>query len=593
MTHEAPAEIIARYRDRLAEQLAFLYGPTTGAATLEQLTARLTDFLATHGRRGDDSERRLARLTARDAMVITYGDQVQQADRAHLATLHDWLKTHLGDAISSVHLLPFYPYSSDDGFSVIDYTMVDPALGTWDDIERMSQDYRLMFDAVINHISAQSAWFQGFLRGDPAYQDWFIVVDEPVDLSLVTRPRTHPLLTTFETATGPHKVWTTFSTDQIDLNFANPDVLLAILDVLLLYVAKGASYLRLDAIGYLWKTIGTRSIHLPETHTAVQLIRTVMDVVAPDLILITETNVPHRDNISYFGDGHNEAQLVYQFPLAPLVLHSFRSGSTRHLQNWARALATPSDDTTFFNFLASHDGIGVQPAVDILTHEELQALVEMTQRHGGRVSFKTNSDGSQSPYELNITLMDALSDPATTPEDTAIDRFMTANAIMLSLAGLPGIYIHSLVGSHNDIEGVQRTGHNRTINRRKWQRAEIDAALAKPESREARVLSRYLHLIRRRGMTRVFDPASPQTVLDAPDGVFALLRSTPDGREAVVCLHNVTHESQQVRVHLRDHLRESSTTLRDLLSEREAAVGADGMLAIDLPPHATLWLAPQ
>ncbi len=593
MTHPAPAAIIARYRDRLAAHLAFLYGPDTGAATLERLTARLTDFLATHGRRGDDSGRRLARLTARDAMVITYGDQVQQAGRAHLATLHDWLKTHLGDAISSVHLLPFYPYSSDDGFSVIDYTVVDPALGDWDDIQRMSRDYRLMFDAVINHISARSAWFQGFLQGDPRYRDWFIVVDEPVDLSLVTRPRTHPLLTTFETATGPHKVWTTFSTDQIDLNFANPDVLLAILDVLLLYVEKGASYLRLDAIGYLWKTIGTRSIHLPETHAAVQLIRAVMDVVAPEVLLITETNVPHRDNISYFGDGHNEAQLVYQFPLAPLVLHSFRSGSTRYLQRWARSLDTPSDDTTFFNFLASHDGIGVQPAVDILTHEEMQALVEMTQRHGGRVSFKTNSDGSQSPYELNITLMDALSDPATTPEDVAIDRFMTANAIMLSLAGMPGIYIHSLVGSHNDIEGMQRTGHNRTINRRKWQRAEIDAALTNPASRESRVLSRFLQLIRQRGTTPAFDPASPQTVLDAPDGVFGLLRMTHDGREAVVCLHNVTQETQSLRLNLRDHLRESPATLRDLLSEREAAVGEDGTLAIDLPPHATVWLAPQ
>ncbi|WP_029215648.1 alpha-amylase family glycosyl hydrolase [Kallotenue papyrolyticum] len=585
-----PAHLLARYREPLLAHLTALYPPDQATTTLAALLQRLAAFLATYERRGDDRHPRLARLTARDAMLITYGDQVREPGRAPLATLHDWLRQHLGDAITCVHLLPFYPYSSDDGFAVIDYTRVDPNLGDWSDIERLSRAYRLMFDAVINHVSAQSAWFQAFLAGDPRYRDWFIVVDEPVDLSLVTRPRTHPLLTRFETAGGAHYVWTTFSADQIDLNFANPEVLLAILDVLLLYVARGASFLRLDAIGYLWKTIGTRCIHLPQTHRVVQLIRTVLDVVAPEVLLITETNVPHRDNISYFGDGRNEAQLVYQFPLAPLVLHAFHSGSTRYLQTWARELATPSAETAFFNFLASHDGIGVQPAIDILSPAELQALVHMTERHGGRVSYKTNSDGSLSAYELNITLMDALSDPATTPEAVAIERLLTANAIMLALAGLPGIYIHSLVGSHNDHEGLHRTGHNRAINRRKWQRQAIDAELAQPHSRAAQVLRRFLHLLRQRGTTPAFAPSAPQTVLDAPDGVFALLRATPDGSEAVVCLHNVTPRAQPVRVQPGAALEARPAVWRDLIGGVRMTPEADGTLAVELPPHAALWL---
>ena len=159
--------------------------------------------------------------------------------------------------VDDIHLLPFYPYSSDDGFSVIDYKQVNPALGTWDDVARVGQNFHLMFDGVINHISAQSAWFKAFLQDDPKYRDYFIVVEGEPDLSQVVRPRTLPLLTEFTTPSGAKKVWTTFSADQIDLNYANPEVLLDIIDVLLFYVAHGAELIRLDAIAYLWKEIGT------------------------------------------------------------------------------------------------------------------------------------------------------------------------------------------------------------------------------------------------------------------------------------------------------------------------------------------------
>lgn len=573
--HQLPAEI----QDRLRDQLAFLYGAEAGSATWAKLRERLVRFGAEYPALRGGSPMRAGELRARDAMLITYGDQVSEAGRPPLATLDAWLAEHLGDAISSVHVLPFYPYSSDDGFSVIDYSVVDPGLGDWDDIERLRRSYRLMFDAVINHISAESAWFQGFLAGDQRYAEWFLVLDEPVDLSTVTRPRIHPLLTTFETATGPHRVWTTFSADQIDLNFGNPEVLLAIVDVLLLYAARGASYIRLDAIGYLWKRIGTSCIHLPEAHAAVKLFRSVYDAVAPHMILITETNVPHRDNIGYFGNGDDEAQLVYQFPLAPLVLNAFQTGSSRHLSGWASGLETPSPGVTFFNFLASHDGIGVMPAAGILSREEIDALVAQTLRHGGRVGYKTNSDGSQSAYELNITLMDMLSDPQTTPPNEALDRFMTAQAIMLALRGLPGIYIHSMVGSHNDAQGMAQTGHNRTINRRKWQRAEIDARLSDPDAYEARVLGRYRELLRARASSPAFDVAAEQQILAAGDALFAIQRSAPGG-ERVVCLHNVSGAPQ------RWIPAPEGGALRDIIT------GAiyDAVAPVQLAPYTSLWL---
>lgn len=584
---DARAVLPAARSELLRAQLTELYGAEVGHATFDRLAARLLQFAERFPPPAAPDDRRLAQLRAVDAMVITYGDQIQEPGRAPLATLHDWLSDHLGDLVTSVHILPFYPYSSDDGFSVIDYIAVDPALGDWSDVARLSQRFKLMFDAVVNHISAHSAWFQGFLQGDPRYADYFIVLDEPVDLSAVTRPRTHPLLTTFETATGPHKVWTTFSADQIDLNVRNPDVLLALIDVLLHYVAHGARYLRLDAIGYLWKTIGTRSIHLLETHLAVQLMRAVLDAVAPDVLLITETNVPHVDNISYFGDGQNEAQLVYQFPLAPLLLNAFHSGNTRHLQAWAAGLETPSPHTTFFNFLASHDGIGVMPAAGILSTAELEELVALTLRHGGRVSYKNNSDGSQSAYELNITLFDALSDPATSDESAAIDRFMVAQAIMLALAGLPGIYIHSLVGSRNDLDGLARTGHNRTINRRKWQRAEIDARLNDPHSREARVLSRYRELLRQRAATFAFDPTAPQRVLPSDSGLFVLLRGAPD--DYVLCLHNLSATPQTFSLEP-GVLTPAPGALHNLLSPATIAIADQGPTEIQIAPYTTLWL---
>lgn len=573
----------------IGERLALLYGPSGGAATFGRLSERLARFAASDPLPGAARGNRLP-LGAADAMLITYGDQIQEPGRPPLQALHEWLTAHLQGAISSVHILPFYPFSSDDGFSVIDYTAVDPALGTWDDISRLGREARLMFDAVINHISAHSAWFAGYLRDEPRYRDYFIVLDQPVDLSGVTRPRTHPVLTTFATPTGAHRVWTTFSVDQIDLNFRNPDVLLAMIDVLLLYVARGAAYLRLDAIGYLWKQPGTTCIHLPETHAIVQLIRGVLDAVAPRVLLITETNVPHADNISYFGDGTNEAQLVYQFPLAPLVLNAFHTGSARHLQQWAASLAPPSPATTFFNFLASHDGIGVMPAVGILSPGEIDDLARTTLRHGGRVSYKTNSDGTQSPYELNITLFDALSDPATADEETAIARFMAAQAIMLALAGLPGIYVHSLVGSSNDLDGLARTGRARSINRQKWQRGAIDARLADAGSRARRVLTRYLHLLRQRARSSAFDPAGKQLVLRDTDMLFVLIRTAPDGSDVVCCVQNVANASQTLTLRPGDWLDRRADALHDLVSGMLCPVDDAGVARITVAPYAVLWL---
>jgi glucosylglycerate phosphorylase len=486
-------------------------------------------------------------LSERDTILITYGDQVRQIGKPHLQSLAEFCEAHLSGVVSGIHILPFYPWSSDDGFSVMDYRAVDPTLGDWSDVERLGGSFRLMFDAVINHASVQGKWFQAFLRDEAPYRDYFLCVKGSPDLSQVVRPRALPLLTEFQTASGQRRVWTTFSADQADLDFHNPALLLEIFDILLMYAARGAQFIRLDAIAYLWKEIGTTCIHLPQTHAIIELLRAVFDEVAPHVRLITETNVPHTENISYFGNGGNEAQLVYNFALPPLVLHTFRTGDVSILSEWAAGLDLPSDQTTFFNFLASHDGIGLNPVRGILSTSEIQALVDQILAHNGLISYKQNSDGSESPYEMNISYFDALSDPSIDePLEMRIARFMAAQAIMLSLQGVPGIYFHSLFGSRSWLEGVQASQHNRTINRQKLERDRLGAELIDPNSLRSQVFGRYCQLLAQRAASTAFHPCGGQKILDGGRRIFAVLRNSPDCAQRVLCLQNVTAHIQTV-----------------------------------------------
>ncbi len=482
-------------------------------------------------------------LTEHASILITYGDQVQTRNEIPLKTLSAFCKQYLTEVIGGIHFLPFYPWTSDDGFSIVNYREIDSNLGDWDDIASFQSHFRLMFDAVINHISSKSAWFEAFLQDDPWYRDYFITVDGAPDLSGVVRPRALPLLTPFPTPSGEKRVWTTFSDDQIDLNFKNPEVLLDILDILLMYVARGATFIRLDAIAYLWKEIGTPCIHLPQTHAVIRLLRTVLDEIAPHVHLITETNVPHEDNLSYFGNGTDEAQLIYNFALPPLTLFTFHTGDARPLSNWAKTLTLPSDKTTFFNFLASHDGIGLNPARGILSDEEIDLLVKKTLEHGGLVSYKNNANGSQSPYELNVNYFDALSNPNRhEPLELQVNRFIASQAIMLALLGVPGIYFHSLFGSRGWLDGVKQTGRNRTINREKCKLENLQNELKDKNSLRSRVFTRYRQLLLARSRSSAFHPHGTQNILDIHPSVFAIERISPDGKSSVMCLHNVSAE---------------------------------------------------
>jgi len=518
----------------------------------------------------------------RDAILITYGDSLTAPGEAPLQTLRRFVQRYLQNAFSSVHILPFYPYSSDDGFAVIDYRQVNYRLGDWQDIRALAGSHQLMFDLVLNHVSRQSLWFIDFIEGRPPGCRFFIEADPHGDYSRVVRPRTSPLIVDVYTRQGIKHVWATFSDDQIDLNFADPAMLLEIVDILLFYLNQGARWIRLDAVAFLWKTPGTSCIHLPQTHAVVKLLRRVAQAVDAGAVIITETNVPHEENISYFGDG-DEAQMIYQFALPPLVLHALNRGSAVYLNQWAAELAPPPPGCTFFNFIASHDGIGVRAVESIIPRHEIDVLIDSVHQYGGYVSMRSDGTGGKAPYELNISLFEALQGTRQGPDTWQVERFLCSQLIMLAMRGVPGIYLHSLTATGNDHELVEQTGRTRSINRHSWRFQEFEALLEQSHSPQARVFYPMLRLLEKRAEQPAFHPDGVQRVYCDADALVIIQRVAPDDSQTLWAIHNVTQYPQVLPENIVAAIDEGRGVL-DLLSEQPWQ-GENR-----LEPYQVLWL---
>ncbi len=555
---------------KIKSLINFVYGESFSEAHLKMLLEKIDNAGSVI------TGKRKAGWDEKDIVLITYADQFSAPGEKALPVFTRFYNEWLSRSFSHVHLLPFYPWSSDDGFSVIDYHEVAPETGSWCDVAELKKSASLMFDFVCNHMSAKSKWFENYINQMPGYEDFFISVDPETDLSAVTRPRALPLLTPFTLHDGSVRhLWTTFSEDQIDLNFASPEVLIAMVDVLLHYLMEGARYIRLDAVGFMWKIPGTNCIHLEQTHRLIQLFRAITDRVAPGTVLITETNVPHKDNISYFGDGENEAQMVYQFSLPPLVLHAVHCQDVRALCQWASSLKLPSMKTTWFNFLASHDGIGLNPLRGILPESEILSLVEKLQQEGALVNWKNNPDGTRSPYEINVTYLDALS--AKENEDNErIARFILAHAVLLSFPGVPAVYIQSILGSRNDYDGVERLGYNRAINRKKYRAGEIDAELEDNKSLRHSIYHRLTQLITIRRTEKAFHPDSQTIFETSGTHVFKIIRSADNG-ERITALFNFSNHQQNIH--------------SDIETGRELIAGEDiRSTTLSLNPWQVMWI---
>lgn len=502
----------------------------------EQFQKLITDW-------EEKDSKKVESLSEKNSYLITYGDSFYEENKPTLDTLHTFLKSFVKGSITDVHLLPMFPYTSDDGFSVVDYRQINLQFGDWKQIEELADDYRLMFDFVANHVSKSSEWFKGYLLDDPKYKDYFIPSVDGFDASQVVRPRTSPLFHQYKTENGEKSAWSTFSEDQVDVNFKHFPVLLEMTEILIWYADKGATSIRLDAIGFIWKESGTSCIHLDEAHFIIQLWNMVLDYLKPNTQIITETNVPHKENISYFGNGTNEAHMVYQFSLPPLVLHTFTTHDSNKISEWAKTITKVSDTATYFNFLSSHDGIGMRPTEGILTDEERQMLVDKVVENGGRISYKTNPDGSQSVYEMNINYNDALINKGEDiTEEQQIQKILAAHSILFSVIGVPAIYYHTLLGSRNDYVGLEESGINRRINREKLEFNKLAEELANNPRRKT-IFDGMISLLNTRSKKTAFSPFALQTVLDFSDKVFALKRENEITNERITFVVNVDSDA--------------------------------------------------
>ena len=570
--------------ERVTQHLDAIYADTPVAQSTAELAhalvrlMRLAPFEELHAPGGNHWDER-------DVVMITYGDSLLAEDEKPLVTLRRFLDEYTQGVVSAVHVLPFYPWSSDDGFSVLDYSSVNEALGSWSDINALAQGYDLMADLVINHCSSRSLWFENFLKNEEPGRGYFVTADPGDDHSAVVRPRTSELLRAVEAIDGERHVWCTFSHDQVDLDFRNPEVLRQFVSIVRQYLDEGVRIFRLDAVAFLWKVPGTSCLNLDQTHEIVRLLRTLVEHAREDAVLVTETNIPNRENLSYFGNA-NEAHWVYNFSLPPLLLHTLVSGDCSYLKQWLMSMPPARNGTAYFNFIASHDGIGLRPAEGLLSDEEMERLISTMQRFGGHVSYRALEGGAQKPYEINISLYDALQGTLQGADQWGEDRFICAHAIMFALEGIPGVYLHSLLGTRNDYARVENSGHFRAINRHQWDFGILSQQLDDAHSHHGRLFARLTALLQLRAAQPAFHPNATQFTLQFGTPMFGFWRQSIDRSQSIFCISNITDSPQELllsEINLID-----AQQWHDLIEQRQFAAHETRLV---LRPYQTVWIS--
>lgn len=584
----------ALFEQRVEQHLTSIYEGVDLCMSIDALASMLITTMLRDDPVRDPTPHK-NRWDQQDVILIAYGDSIMRyrdADQAvavpsepPLHTLHRFMKNQCAGTINALHILPFYPYSSDEGFSVMNYVQVNESLGSWDDIQGIAQDVKLMADLVINHCSSRSRWFENFIQGKEPGLSYFKTASLNDDLSQVVRPRTSPLLNTVQTALGERHVWCTFSPDQVDLDFANPLVLNEFVGIIRHYLDNGVKIFRLDAVAFLWKELNTSCINLAQTHEVIRLLRTLIEHVEPSAIIITETNIPNRENLSYFGNA-NEAHCIYNFSLPPLLLHTLLSGDSKALKHWMMSMPPAQNGTAYFNFIASHDGIGLRPAEGLLDEDELGQMVNTVSRFGGKVSMRTANNGTSSPYELNIALFDALQGTHKGVDKWGLQRFTCAHAIMFALEGIPGLYIHSLLGTTNDYERFENSQHNRCINRHRWQESALLEKLADQSSHHYHVFTQINNLLAIRKQQDAFHPNATQFTLHLTGALFGFWRQSIDRRQSVFCVYNISDEPQTLL--FADLNLIDTEQWFELISAQEIN---QGQQSIELAPYQPLWLS--
>ena len=480
----------------------------------------------------------------KDFFLITYADSVKKKKVKNLVSLGNFLNKYCKE-FSFVHVLPFFPYSSDDGFAVKDFKKVNSEHGDWDDFKKISSSFKTMIDLVINHCSSENRLFKDFLNGSSLVSDFFIVSNEKFKESeKIVRPRSSDISKKINLNDKTKYVWCTFSHDQVDFNFKNPEVLIYLIEIMKFYLDKNVKALRLDAVAFIWKQLGSSCINLPQTHEIIRLLRLIIDNFYSDVLVITETNIPSHENLSYFGNN-NEAHCIYNFSLAPLLIHSIISGNGKYLKRWSRSMPPAQEKNSYLNFLSSHDGIGLRPLEGILPEKEIKNYINFFRKQGALFGLRKNKK-KESVYEVNITLLDAFKESYLGNDSFGIKRFILAHTILFSMEGIPAVYIQNLVGSKNDYTKVKKTGSNRSINRKNWEFKLLEEKLKNKKSINHKIFNHLKEIISIRKKQPAFHPNATQFTLQLEDDFFGIWRQSIDRSQSIFCVSNLTNSLKKI-----------------------------------------------
>ncbi len=520
-------------------------------------------------------------ISEKTTLVICYGDSVYSEKKKSIRVFQNFFQKKLKNYFNIIHFLPFYPSSSDSGFAVKDHYKVENKLGNWSDIKNVSKSSDVMADMVINHSSARGLWFRNFLKKKEPGKDYFLTVDTKFNTSKVVRPRDHKLLKKIKIFKKSDYLWRTFSPDQIDLNFRNPSVLIQFIKIMIHLINNGVTIFRLDAIAYLWKENGTKCINLKQTHEIIKLLRNIIDLLNVQTTIITETNLPEKENLSYFGKN-DEANWIYNFSLPPLLIHAFLFENSSFLNKWSKNLPNTKNENCYLNFIASHDGIGIRPTEGLLNEKTLNNFLKRLKKNGSKFSYRKVHNKVKKVYEANITVFDALKKSDYDPKgEFYLERYVSAHAIMISFEGIPAIYFNSMFGTSNDEAKFIITGNNRDVNRYRWNLKNISNKLKINNTKQRIFYNKLCNLLNIRREQKAFHPNAQRLNLNFGPKIYGFKRISKDKKQTIKCITNLSSKPQNTKINIKGN------KIRNLLDSK---INLENKKFLVLKPFETVWL---
>jgi len=571
--------LFQKNQKKISSILRTIYKPSLNERDIDHLKDQIIQIIKKFNQ--NNSKKKLT-ISEKTSLVICYGDNINSNQKSSIQVFQNFFKKNLNKYFNAIHFLPFYPSSSDSGFAVKDHYKIEKRIGSWSDIKKISKSSHVMADIVINHSSARGLWFKNFLKKKRPGKDYFLTVNSKFNTSKVVRPRDHKLLKKIDIFGKSDFLWRTFSADQIDLDFKNPSVLLRFIKIMVHLVSNGVTIFRLDAIAYLWKKNGTNCINLKQTHEIVKLLRLISNLLNVETIIITETNLPEKENLSYFGKN-DEANWIYNFSLPPLLIHAFLFENSSYLNKWSKKLPNAKFQNSYLNFIASHDGIGMRPTEGILNERSLNNFLKRLKKNGSKFSYRKVQNKSRKVYEANITVFDALKKSNTDPNGKFfLERYISAHAIMISFEGIPAIYFNSLFGKSNDEAKYVITGNNRDVNRYKWNHRNITKKLSDKKSKQSIFYQNLGKLLEIKRKQKAFHPNAKRLNINLGSKIFCYERISLDKKQTIICITNLSTKLQYIKIN------KNLIKYRDLLG-RKIFFTLDKKIKLD--PCQTIWLS--